>query len=204
MSYFLQKTQFTTCSRIWSLVTARLVAESATGDFWRPTASGNSQSGNSQSANYAIRLFRDSYGWHHGVTYHTRQFPPNYRIRDFTCHAMWASEHRGLRCWFFRGVLFHFSASSIFFAQDSFLRHWLLLALPVVDPPWPTYFPATHDPRVVVPPTPVSPPDVGTLCVCHSSCCSGAPPPPPQKTDMQYHVPPRVCHHMSSGNLHDV
>ena len=48
---------------------------------------------------------------------------------------MWASEHRGLRCWFFRGVLFHFSASSIFFAQDSFLRHWLLLALPVVDPP---------------------------------------------------------------------
>ena len=134
--------------------------------------------------------FRDSYGWHHGVTFHTRQFPPNYRIRDFPCHAMWASEHRGLRCWFFRGVLLHFSAGSIYFARDCFLCHWLLSALPVVDPPVVHIFSRHTRPPRRCPTDPRVTTSVGTLCVCHSSCCSGAPPPPPQKTDVQYHVPP--------------
>lgn len=143
-----------------------------------------------ESANYANRLSVISYGWHHGVTSHTRQFPPNYRIRDFPCHAMWASEHRGLRYWFFRGVLLHFSADSIPFAQECFLRHWLLSALPVVDPPVVHMFSRHTRPPRRYPTDPRVTTNVGTLCVCHSSCCSGAPPPPPQKTDVQYHVPP--------------
>lgn len=41
-------------------------------------------------------------------------------------------------------------------------------------PPWSTYFPATHDPRVVVPPTPVSPP-VLARCVCAIRVAAPAP-----------------------------
>ena len=83
---------------------------------------------------------------------------------------MWASEHRGLHCWFFCCFLFHFSADSIPSPETCVLRLWLLQNCWLSTPPWVAHFPATHGPRVVV-----ADPRVTTAFATHHRVCHTRP-----------------------------
>ena len=70
---------------------------------------------------------------------------------------MWASEHRGLHCWFFCCVLFHFFAGSTPSPETCVLRLWLLQNCWLSTPLGSHIFPR-HTAPVSLSPTPVSPP----------------------------------------------